>query len=77
MVEMVSVEVPAPVTCAGANEQEDLLGSPEQANVTVPLKLPGAWMFIVYDADVPALTVALAGVPLSVKSAMFSVTAVE
>jgi hypothetical protein len=76
VVEMVKVELPVPVTCAGAKEQSDFDGKPEHANVTVPLKPLTAWRLTVYEAAVPAFTVSLAGVALSVKSATSSVTVV-
>ena len=57
-VETVSCDVPEPATDAGLNEQLAVLGSPEQASVTVPLNPPTAVIVTVEVAEPPAGSVA-------------------
>src|ERR1700692_1486020 len=57
-VESVSCEVPEPATDAGLNEQPAVLGSPEQASLTVPLNPPTAVSVTVEVAEPPAGSVA-------------------
>jgi hypothetical protein len=60
---------PAGVTDAGAKSQVDSTGSPEQANVTGALNPPVGVIFTMYVAGCPADTVAIAGVPATIKVA--------
>ena len=57
----VSVEVPAPESCEGENEQVAPAGKPEQARVTAPENAFTDWRVIEYVADCPGETAALPG----------------
>jgi hypothetical protein len=58
---------PAGVTDCGAKAHDDSAGSPEQANVTGALNPPVGVIVTVYDTGSPAGTVAIAGVPPTIK----------
>jgi hypothetical protein len=66
---VVAAALPFGVTVAGTNEQVLYDGKPEQAKLTAPLNPPDGVMLMVAVAELPWLTVPLAGLSEMLKSA--------
>ena len=68
IVSVVDAAEPVGVTVAGLNEQDADCGNPEHAKLVAAEKPPDGVTVIAVVAELPAATVALAGLEASVKS---------